>query len=349
MRRPWYRHGLALLSIAMLALRAEATEPLGTYLVDTDAISVSGVSSGGYMAQQFHVAHAASVMGAGIFAAGPYYCAGDRAFYSLWIALNTCMNFSDFIPFLGAPEVANSLAATRAAAAAGAIDDPRGLHEDRVYLFSGTLDDTVPQAVVDTLYAYYQAFIPTEHIVYRNDIPAGHAMVTEDYGNANCAVSQTPFLNDCDYDAAGQLLAHLYGPLQPPAVWRKESLLAFAQTEFVDDAKAHSLNAVGHVYVPAVCAKGVRCRLHVAFHGCQQYQQAIGNAFYAWAGYNEWAEANNIIVLYPQTKPLTYGVMPWPNPQGCWDWWGYTGSDYAVQSGVQITAVKAMIDHLSGR
>lgn len=95
---PRYRPGawLAGPSIALPALRAGTTATLRTYLIDTDAISVSGVSSGGYMAQQFHVAHAASVLGAGILAAGPYDCAGDRAFYSLWIALNTCMNYVDF-------------------------------------------------------------------------------------------------------------------------------------------------------------------------------------------------------------------------------------------------------------
>jgi poly(3-hydroxybutyrate) depolymerase len=30
---------------------------------------------------------------------------------------------------------------------------------------------------------------------------------------------------------------------------------------------------------------------------------------------NEWADTNNIIVLYPQAVP-SYG-----NDYGCWDWW----------------------------
>jgi hypothetical protein len=50
-----------------------------------------------------------------------------------------------------------------------------------------------------------------------------------------------------------------------------------------------SLNETGYLYVPASCENGapaaVRCSLHVAFHGCQQY---VGNA---------WADANNVIVL----------------------------------------------------
>jgi len=42
----------------------------GVYDIDTSLISVSGVSAGGYMAVQFHVAYSSSIMGAGIVAAG---------------------------------------------------------------------------------------------------------------------------------------------------------------------------------------------------------------------------------------------------------------------------------------
>ena len=39
------------------------------------SVTVSGVSSGGYMATQLQVAHARDVAGAGIVAAGPWFCA----------------------------------------------------------------------------------------------------------------------------------------------------------------------------------------------------------------------------------------------------------------------------------
>ena len=38
----------------------------------TDEITVSGLSSGGYMAVQYQVAHSSSVAGAGVIAGGPY-------------------------------------------------------------------------------------------------------------------------------------------------------------------------------------------------------------------------------------------------------------------------------------
>ena len=50
--------------------------------------TVSGLSSGGYMAVQLHVAHSASVRGAGVLAGGPYYCAQG----SVWTAAWNCMS-----------------------------------------------------------------------------------------------------------------------------------------------------------------------------------------------------------------------------------------------------------------
>ena len=89
----------------------------------------------------------------------------------------------------------------------------------------------------------------------------------------------------------------------------------------------------------------------MAFHGCQQTEEMIGDAFIRHAGYNEWAEANRIVVLYPQAAVLQRRVLgiplPWPNPQGCWDWWGFTGPDYARRTGPQIQAINAMIDRLA--
>src|SRR5688572_24172839 len=59
-----------------------------------DSVTVSGISSGGYMAVQFHVAHSALVHGAGVIAAGPYFCAEN----SMRHALGRCMKGDADIP-----------------------------------------------------------------------------------------------------------------------------------------------------------------------------------------------------------------------------------------------------------
>src|SRR4051794_11448397 len=70
---------LALLALAAGAAAQPAPVPLPAYNVDPAETSVSGLSSGGYMAVQFGIAYSATVRGAGVVAGGPYYCAqGDQ-------------------------------------------------------------------------------------------------------------------------------------------------------------------------------------------------------------------------------------------------------------------------------
>ena len=48
---------------------------------------------------------------------------------------------------------------------------------------------------------------------------------------------------------------------------------------------------------------GAKCRLHVAFHGCEQYVDKIHGLFFRDAGYNDWADTHHVIILYPQATP----------------------------------------------
>ena len=55
-------------------------------------------------------------------------------------------------------------------------------------------------------------------------------------------------------------------------------------------------------------------------------REFVGDEFARHAGYLEVAEANNIIVLFPQIV-LKFGINP---NNGCFDWWGYEDSDYGM-------------------
>ena len=147
---------------------------------------------------------------------------------------------------------------------------------------------------------------------------------------------------------AGKLLAHLLGPLQPsvtrrPAKWSLSTSDPFVAGRAIDASLANE----GYAFVPASCRSG-GCRIHVAFHGCRQNAGEIGRRFVNGAGYNGWAASNRIIVLYPQTVRrygFALGSLKWQfNPKGCWDWWGYAGADYHTRDGVQMRAIRAMIE-----
>ena len=323
--------------------RGSAAEPLAAMDADLSATSVSGISAGGYMAVQFHIAHSSIVVGAGILAAGPYYCAQGNA----GAAYYNCREPGPWTPL---PPLTLLKSQTEALAVAGRIDPLAGLKRARVWLFSGTRDRTVSLEVVEALAQYYRSYLAAGAVAYVHDVPAGHGMVTTDFGTA-CGATEAPFLNECQYDAAGQLLNHLLGPLQPPAERPGGRIIAFAQDEFATGgAHALSLSNTGYVYVPAACAKA-RCRVHVAFHGCHQSAEEIDLEFVRHAGYNRWADTNRLIVLYPQTTARE-GVAGMPpdyifNPYGCWDWWGYTGPAYHTKDGPQIRFVMSMLNRLA--
>lgn len=88
----------------------------------------------------------------------------------------------------------------------------------------------------------------------------------------------------------------------------------------------------------SACSGGATCALHIALHGCQQNADSVGEAFVRDAGYNRWADAYELVVLYPQTRSSLAPL----NPKACWDWWGYSGADYDTREGVQPRAIAAM-------
>jgi poly(3-hydroxybutyrate) depolymerase len=330
-----FRVSRLLLALALAAGRLFAAEPLLKLGADAANVTVSGISSGGYMAVQFQVAHSRMVHGVAAIAGGPYYCAQG----SVWTAYYNCMTPGFFTPV---PPTTLLKAQTDALAQTHAIDPTSNLAGALVWLFSGTRDHTVDTSVVKALSDYYAAFKAAPVLVA--DQPAGHAMITQDKGNA-CSTTKTPFINSCKYDAAGKMLLYLIGASPPtgPAAGR---IVYFDQNEFAGgDAAALSMAAQGYVYVPKAC-ESAACGIHVAFHGCRQDAQEIGERFVQEAGYNRWADANRLIVLYPQTVARYYPLF---NPRACWDWWGYTGPLYHTKNGPQIRAVKAMIDRLAAK
>jgi len=283
------------------------------------------------MAVQMHVAHSATISGAGVIAGGPYYCAHGNVFTALY----NCMTPGWWTPL---PRAAALKDETDRLAAAQRIDPVSHLEKSRAWLFSGGNDRTVYPQVVEGLRDFYTAYNAQVTLVANQ--PAGHAMVTESHGK-KCGTTESPFIVDCDYDAAGALLEHLLGKLKPPAAKESGRLVRFDQNAYAGSEAA--MDAIGFVYIPQPCEKE-RCRIHVAFHGCRQGAAEIGEQFVREAGYNRWADTNALIVLYPQVIKR-YSVLTW-NPRGCWDWWGYTTSAYHTQAGPQIRAVKAMIDRL---
>ena len=329
------------LSVAALAavLAANSVSTATAYTA-----SVSGISSGAFMAVQYHVAHSEKVPGAGIVAGGPYWCAED----DVAVALSACMKSPQLI------DVDELVRVTHLTyQSSGTIDNPSNLAQSRAYLFTGSEDSQVNPGVVRKLGAYY-AQMGVQDVMLVDNIAAEHSQVTLDYGNP-CAYLGAPYMNNCGYDLAGDLLKQVYGAprLANGRVAQANLTGAYTQLDqasFLNppySAKSASVDEYAWAYVPQACAplgSGTSngCDVHVSYHGCLQGYSFINDTYIRHAGYNEWADANKLIVLYPQATANDL------NPNGCWDWWGYTGPDYAAKPAAQISMVHNMLEHYFG-
>lgn len=317
--------------------------------------SISGISSGAFMAVQFGTAWSSVIKGVGVVAGGPYWCVKADAddfitWYMgpIWRATGSCMkgpasdlNVSDFT------------AKADDKAASGDIDPIQNLSRQKVYVFHGYNDKVVAKAATDAAVDFYRHYLGDAdrgNLYYQTAVGAGHSLVVrQDSGTRglnSCNDNDSPYIDQCGYDQAGIILEHIYGALNPPNRGQLTGAMKqFNQSAYTkpDSPSSLSMGDTGYVFVPKDCEDGAACRVHIALHGCEQDVNDIGQRFIDDAGYNAWADTNRLIVLYPQTR--SSGA----NPQACWDWWSYVNHEdtYVTKSGPQIRVIKAVLDALT--
>ncbi|MGH8497694.1 MAG: extracellular catalytic domain type 2 short-chain-length polyhydroxyalkanoate depolymerase [Methylococcales bacterium] len=341
----------AVCAVLFAESQAADLKPLAGYSADIENTTISGLSSGAFMATQLHVAYSHYFGGAGIIAGGPFYCAGSYARNTLLEnATTACM--SPLIKSVG-PNVSKAIIKAKEFAAQGSIDPIENLVNDRVYIFTGTADNTVKSNVVEkTLEFYKKLGLKEDQLKYVNTVDAGHSIITNNSDDVACALTEPPYINNCGFEQSTELLQFLYPGLLPPAEKASGQVIAFNQSEFITDfgkdKDFSSMDETAYVYVPSACEKET-CRVHIVFHGCEQGNKVIGQEYVTTTGYNEVADTNKLIMIYPQAKPSD--PIPY-NPKGCWDFWGYSGADpkapnFYSHDAPQMKAVIAMLERLA--
>lgn len=329
---------LALCAAVAAPASASAATPVPGELkpYNVNGVYSAGISSGGYMATQLHVAYSGTFGGSAVFASGPQYCAQNN----LGTALNACMNTTQDLQPAKLKQITSDWSAQ------GGIDAVGGLSGDPVYIFSGSSDSTVKQPVANALADYYSHF--GANVLYNKSTAAGHAWISPLGPNA-CTATATPFINNCGIDAERDFLRHLLGAVNAPAGAPGGSLIQFDQNRYAPGgaAKPISMDDKGFVYVPKNCENGATCKVVVTLHGCKQgySYQGFGTTFIDKAYLNEYADTNNLIVLYPQA----IATATLDNPNGCWNWWGYLNDpNYAKHGGKQVETIMGMVKALGG-
>ena len=216
----------------------------------------------------------------------------------------------------------------------------------KIYMWVGSADITVGPNPMGKLKDQLANFDDSANTTFITTSGASHTFPTDSQASTNnaCSMSMSPFISNCNYDGAGEMLKWIYGNLNPRGNTGSPTgtTVSYAQT---GSYGAAGMDTSGYLYVPKACAAGssTTCKLHVALHGCLQSYSQIGNKFIANAGYNAWADTNNIIVMFPQavvdeTMHTVWSGMELPNPNGCFDWVGWYGTN-ADQIGGKLARI----------
>jgi len=301
---------------------------------------LTGISSGAYMANQLHVAYATHFSGAALFAGGPYFCAQGNVDTGLYTCAESFPINSIDLPLL--EQLTGNWS--------GVENDPiSALASQPVWVHHGLVDFIVWGRVTDALVAYYNNY--GAKVTYHNTTISNHAWISP-YGPTECDLFESPYIANCGYDAEALFLQTLLGSVNAPNDNALTgTLYSFSQDYYVNQtwgptySKAASIymDTTGYLYVPQACASGQQCRLFAVLHGCQQYFGAIGLDMVTFSNMNEYADTNNFVVFYPQTIASSFVG---PNPEGCWDWWGYVGptkTQYVQRNGFQMKVLFDMM------
>ncbi|WP_127716269.1 hypothetical protein [Halobacteriovorax sp. HLS] len=291
-------------------------------------VSVSGISSGAYMASQFHISHSRYVNSITLFAGGPYFCSRENPL----VATGLCMK--DEFGDVNIDALANY---TKLSASVGLVDDTSFLNQSKVKIISGMRDFTVRRRVSKSAQHYYKRFDVSE-VEFVEDLDIAHTFPTISDGNDCSSPSGAPYISSCGIDGAYMALSTSYKNLNYTDTVDSSRFYKVKQWGALPISSSY-LKEFAIAFVPKSCELN-SCKLHIAFHGCEQTIDDIGNLFFMKTGYANWAQESGVIVLFPQTKSTLL------NPYGCWDWWGYSGPNFHNKYGPQIRAIDEIVQKI---
>ncbi|MFN9066880.1 MAG: prolyl oligopeptidase family serine peptidase, partial [Bdellovibrionales bacterium] len=188
------------LIVALILVAISSSAARRQVSASPDGITISGLSSGAYLAVQMHVAFSNLFSGSASISGGTFWCAEG----SVITAQLDCMRF---------PKTENattSLAQLQIYEKEGLVDPTRNLQNDRVLIFSSHKDSIVNLKNSARLENFYRSLIPHQQITHLVSQEAGHGFLTDNFGR-KCGEEGSPWFQNCSFDLAGQILKRMYG------------------------------------------------------------------------------------------------------------------------------------------
>lgn len=188
-------------------------------------------------------------------------------------------------------------------------EDRKALKGKPVYVMVGKYDKRVKPSGVKSGAKILGEIVGDDKIQTDYDQPVGHSWLSRLYGKKMETCSKKAPMQNCNnHDLGGKILKHIYPALTKPQwaapgptglYWLSQKAYTGAKTP----ARIGAANWAG-VYIPGKChAAPSTCKLHVHYHGCNMGVTTWVKAnIIKYGGFNDWALANDIIVLYPQVR-----------------------------------------------
>jgi hypothetical protein len=265
------------------------------------AYSISGISSGGFMAAQMATIYSSQFSHIGVVAGGYFGCArnhyqeqmelsrknlqGLTVFFSaefdplsiwkgdlkhalqlaplnpLYQALSICMQK----PNLALPmqEQLEELEGKKL------IDRRENLKNQKYLIYHGKKDSVV----LPEMQNIHKDFLTTAGVLPENiqilSSNGGHNFPTDKKSNGPCSAQSVPYLAHCKLDLAGEILRKA---LNKSELLRSAHPIAklYKVSQFVDGVKPNSIAEYGYLAASQSCLENpTSCHLHVALHGCE--------------------------------------------------------------------------------
>jgi poly(3-hydroxybutyrate) depolymerase len=179
--------------------------------IDLKQTTVSGVSSGGFMAVQMGVAKSSFIKGVAATAGGPYLCVLEESYNYFNVikkSIPRCMQGDPAysVQPISAERLDKMEAATRDWARKGKIDSVDNLKNQAVWIFHGYNDGVVKLAVSQALVDWYSRFTPATQIFHKDTLPAAHALISAACDSTSniveascnpCSITGNKYINAC--------------------------------------------------------------------------------------------------------------------------------------------------------
>jgi len=384
---------LAMLCLSLGAARADDGRGLKRGGNPSD-VTISGVSSGAAMAVQYAVAHSGSVAGVGTVAGPAWDCADgslSRALNDCLCGRHEPKTRIDAARKMAASGKIDALVSGRPQALkqSYAFHSPADM---TVVKKSGQVNIDFLKAFVgdNTTVDFGNAADGSDHAGHGIIAPSGTDSCQAD-GNEQTYIRRCGgednagkmFLALFDPTAT-------FDPSKRVSDIPDSEVWEFDQQHLIEQVKAHvgdispdealylwayhstrrknfDMAEKGYIYVPPYCrSAGTKCRVHIALHGCKQKVKDFATK----AGYNNWAEHYRAIIVYPAIEPAVSlpdascqappvdgsldNLSIEPNPNGCWDWWGYLDPPnhkdrYLTKAGPQTQVIERIIAEVTAR